>query len=327
MSGSAPALEVVEPGMLLTVQDLGRHGFEHLGVPRAGAADTGSLALANRLAGTEASAAALEATLLGPTLRILGDVTIGLAGADLAPVALPGGRPLPVGRSHRLRAGEILECTEAGDAERGCRLYIAVPGGIDVPVVLGSRSTSLVGAFGGHRGRSLRAGDVLAAFDPGKGRGSADATPDTGTAADAGTAPDTGWTLAPPARSGEIRVLPGPAARETGGEERLAALLATAWSVSVNSDRRGLRLDHDDTASNDLAMPGDRPSFGVVPGAIQLTPSGQPIVLMPDGGVTGGYPVIAVVVRADQPRLGQLVPGAPLRFVRRDRHPSVIVRT
>lgn len=322
MSGSAPALEVVEPGMLLTVQDLGRHGFEHLGVPRAGAADTGSLTLANRLAGTEANAAALEATLLGPTLRILRDVTIGLAGADLAPVAHPGGRQLGIGRSHRLRAGEILECTEAGDADRGCRLYIAVQGGIDVPVVLGSRSTSLVGAFGGHRGRSLQAGDVLAAFDPGKGRASADATPETGTAADAGS------TLAPPARSGEIRVLPGPAARETGGEQRLAALVATAWTVSVNSDRRGLRLDPDhDTASNDLAMPGDRPSFGVVPGAIQLTPSGQPIVLMPDGGVTGGYPVIAVVVRADQSRLGQLVPGAPLRFVRPDRHPSVIVRT
>jgi allophanate hydrolase subunit 2 len=96
----------------------------------------------------------------------------------------------------------------------------------------------------------------------------------------------------------------------------------------VNSDRRGLRLDADDeTAPAVLAMPGDRPSFGVVPGAIQLTPSGQPIVLMPDGGVTGGYAVIAVVASADQPRLGQLVPGAPLRFTRTDRHPSVMVRT
>lgn len=309
---SAPALDVVEPGLLLTVQDLGRRGFEHLGVPRAGAADIDSLALANRLAGNEPGAAALEATLLGPTLRLLRDVTLGLAGADLAPVAHPGARPLQVGRAHALRAGEIVECTEAGDTDRGCRLYVAVEGGIDVPVVLGSRSTSLVGAFGGFRGGPLRSGNVLNAIEPGDARAS-----------------DAPWST-PRGRwwQASVRILPGPAAHEPGGEDRLAALLETRWTVSVNSDRRGLRLEAGDvTAPAALAMPGDRPSFGVVPGAIQLTPSGQPIVLMPDGGVTGGYAVIAVVMSADQPRLGQLVPDAPLRFMRTDRHPSVIVRT
>ncbi len=162
---ATPAIEIVEPGLLLTVQDLGRRGFEHLGVPRAGAADTASLAAANVLAGNDAGAAALEATLLGPMIRALRDVTVGLAGADLAPVAHPAGRRLELGRAHRLRAGEILECTEAGDPDRGCRLYLAVSGGIDVPLVLGSRSTSLVGSFGGLGGSPLRSGAVLAAFE------------------------------------------------------------------------------------------------------------------------------------------------------------------
>jgi biotin-dependent carboxylase-like uncharacterized protein len=319
MSEAGPALEVIEPGLLLTVQDLGRRGFEHLGVPRAGAADTASLAQANALAGNDAGAAGLEATLLGPTLRTLRDVKIGLAGADLAPVAHPSGRPLEIGRSHRLRAGDILECTEAGDPDRGCRLYVAIEGGIEVPIVLRSRSTSLVGAFGGFRGRPLRSGDTLDAgpVEDAPPEGRSTATP--GTVA-VGTARR--------GRSGEIRVLPGPGAHEPAGAERLAAFLGAEWTVSVNSDRRGLRLDTEDAAAMaQLAMPGDRPSFGVVPGAIQLTPSGQPIVLMPDGGVTGGYAVVAIVVSEDLPALGQLVPGSRLRFATPDRHPTVMVST
>ena len=303
MSEAAPAIEVVEPGLLLTVQDLGRRGYEHEGVPRAGAADARSLARANILAGNEPGAAALEATLLGPTIRALRDVTIGLAGADLAPVAGPGHRHLAIGRGHRLRAGDILECTETGDPERGCRLYIAIEGGIDVPLVLGSRSTSLVGGFGGFRGAALQVGHRLDAL-----------APESRPAGDGGSGapePWTAWWRAP------IRVLPGPAARDDGGPGRLAALLATSWTVSFASDRRGLRLDTEDAAAlAGVTVPAaDRPSFGVVPGAIQLTPSGQPIVLMPDGGVTGGYPVIAVVATADLPALGQLVPGAPLELV------------
>jgi len=297
-NAAAAAIEVIEPGLLLTVQDLGRRGSEHLGVPRAGAADARSLVLANRLAGASDGAAALEATLLGPRIRALRDVTIGLAGADLAPVAQPGDRLLAVGRAHRLGPGEILECTEPGDEERGCRLYLAVDGGIDVPFVLGSRSTSLVGGFGGLDGRPLRAGDVLAARETEREPVSTD-----------GTAPPPRWWDRP------IGVLPGPESSSGDGAARLAAFVGASWTVANASDRRGLRLDADDPAlAAALATPGDRPSFGVVPGAIQLTPSGQPIVLMPDGGVTGGYPVIAIVASADLPALGQLVPGASVRF-------------
>ena len=295
-------LEVVEPGLLLTVQDLGRPGHEHLGVPRAGAADVRSIVAANDLVGNEPGAAGLEATLLGPRLRAIRDISIAIAGASLEPVIQPGGRPIDVSRAIRLAAGQELGFLEAGGPERGCRAYVAVAGGIDVPVVLGSRSTSLVGAFGGLEGRPLRAGDVLTAFES-TGDGATDASED-----------DDVTTLPSPDRP--IRILAGPAAAGSGGEERLLALLDTRWIVGLDSDRRGLRLESGGDAGFRLAAAGDRPSQGLVVGAIQLTPSGQPLVLMPDGGTTGGYPVVAIVVAADLPRLGQLAPGAEIRFAR-----------
>lgn len=295
-------IEVIEPGLLLTVQDLGRPGHEHLGVPRGGAADAQSLSAANRLVGNEAGAAVLEATLLGPRLRALRDVTIAIAGAHLEPVVQPGGRPIDVSRPIRLGAGEELGFLEAGDPERGCRVYIAISGGIDVPLVLGSRSTSLVGAFGGLDGRALRPGDVLATFEP-----------------PPAVAPKPGEVEAGAARASAatdpIRVLAGPAAEEPGGADQWSALLETTWTVGLDSDRRGLRLEGTTRSGpSAMAASGDRPSHGVVVGAIQLTPSGQPLVLMPDGGVTGGYPVIGIVASGDLPRLGQLTPGAEIRF-------------
>ena len=291
-------LEVVEPGLLLTVQDLGRPGHEHLGVPRGGAADPRSLAIANRLVGNEPGAAALEATLLGPRLRALVEITLAIAGASLEPRIQPGDRPVDRSRPVRLLAGEELEFQEAGDPERGCRVYVALAGGIDVPLVLGSRSTSRVGAFGGFDGRPLRAGDVLRAIE---------------NSPSPSTEEDQVVVLTSP--NEPIRVLAGPAAREPGGVDQLASLLETTWTVALDSDRRGLRLEAS-SGVRDARMPssGDRPSHGVVVGAIQLTPSGQPLVLMPDGGVTGGYPVIAIVASPDLSRLGQLTPGVEIRF-------------
>jgi antagonist of KipI len=306
-SGSQPALEVLDPGLLLTVQDGGRRGFEHLGVPRAGAADARSLALANQLVGNSSSSAGLEATLVGPRLRALRDVVIAITGADLDPVVQAGHRTGVHGRGIRLAAGEVLEFQEPGDPERGCRAYIAVGGGIDVPVVLGSRSTSLVGGFGGFDGRALRVGDVLlAAVAP----TSSASVPFAGGPASG----DVQLGLREP-----IRVLPGPASREPDGERRLRALLETTWRVALDSDRRGLRLEPAlgaTFATGAGPSDADRPSQGVVLGTIQLATSGQPLVLMPDAGTTGGYPVIAVVVSADLPTLGQLAPMAEVRFGR-----------
>jgi biotin-dependent carboxylase-like uncharacterized protein len=302
---SLPALEVLDPGLLLTVQDGGRRGFEHLGVPRAGAADTRSSALANQLLGNSPSAAVLEATLVGPHLMALRDLAIAITGADLDPVVRSSRQTGVHGRLLRLAAGEVLEFQEAGDPDRGCRAYIAIVGGIDVPVVLGSRSTSLVGGFGGFDGRALRAGDTLAA---GVASTSSAREPLPGGAA----SENVQLALREP-----IRVLPGPASREADGDRRLGALVGTTWRVGLDSDRRGLRLE---PALNEVfaAVAGprdaDRPSQGVVPGTIQLAPSGQPIILMPDAGTTGGYPVIAVVVSADLPTLGQFAPMAEVRF-------------
>lgn len=299
---SSPAIEVLDPGLLLTVQDLGRPGWGHLGVPESGAADGRSLALANRLVGNPTGSAALEATLLGPRLRAVRDVTLAIAGADLDAVVQHSARAFPVSVAALLAAGEELAFREAGGPGRGCRVYVAVAGGVDVPQVLGSRSTSLVGAFGGFDGRPLRSGDVLRAFD-------LEAMPTTHDAK----------TVEPTPLNAPVRVLAGPAALEPGGADRLATLLATRWTVALESDRRGLRLEpaDGDGAGGFAALsiePADRPSHGVVPGAIQVSPSGQPLVLMPDGGVTGGYPVIAVVIRADLALLGQLAPGAEVRF-------------
>jgi len=295
-------LEVIEPGLLLTVQDLGRPGFEHLGVPRAGAADSRSLEVANRRVGNAPGAAALEATLLGPRLRARRDVWIAIAGADLEPILRPGDRPVDRSRPTHLAPGDELGFLEAGDPDRGCRVYIAIEGGIDVPLVLGSRSTSLSGTFGGFEGRPLQAGDVLEALPVGS-------TPAGEVAAALAE------TTEPSPGGRAIRVFRGPAADEPGGEDRWSAFLAARWTVSLDSDRRGLRLEPPGDMRTDLgAGGGDRPSHGVVVGSIQLTPSGQPLVLMPDGGVTGGYPVLAVVASADLPLLGQLAPGAEIRF-------------
>jgi biotin-dependent carboxylase-like uncharacterized protein len=299
-----PAFEVISPGLLSTVQDAGRPGFGHLGVPRSGAADPSALAIANLLAGNDPGAAAMECTLLGPTLLALRPLTIAIAGADLGVTIQPSGHRLPARASHALAAGDILGFELAGSPALGCRAYIAIGGAIDVPVVLGSRSTSLVGAFGGFEGRPLRTGDVLQL-------GPLDRVPE------AGTAPPRAWPgELPGPRTERIRLVPGPAAPEGARDPRFRRLIDAAWSVAPDSDRRGLRLIARDgsTAALSADLRGDQPSHGVVPGAVQLTPSGQPLILMPDAGTTGGYPVVAVVATADLSILGQLVPGSEVSF-------------
>ena len=226
--GAAPVLAVISPGLLSTVQDIGRPGLEQLGVPSGGSADPLGLAVANLVVGNEPGLAALECTLLGPELRALRDVTVGLGGADLGAHALPGGRTLESGALHRLLAGEVLAFAGV-EPEMGCRAYLAVAGGIDVPEVLGSRSTSLVGGFGGFEGRALRAGDRLGARP--------------GAAGTAGAVARWPLDLPLPLHSVPVRVLVGPDRTNGAGAhatESLAQLLAGTWIVSHDSDRRGV---------------------------------------------------------------------------------------
>lgn len=294
-------LEVLDGGLLATIQDGGRTGFEPDGVPRSGAADGIGLAVANALLGNALDAAAIEATLLGPRLRALVDVDVALGGADLG--AVVAGRRLTPGESIRLRAGEELSFEGRADGpDAGCRAYLAVPGGIAVPLVLGSRSTCLPAALGGFDGRPLHSGDRLAAA------GGAVAARPAPRRLPARLAADL------PTSAQRLRVLPGPASG--AGDPTYRALVDRAWYVAPESDRRGLRLEPagGPAEGSGLEGVGELPSHGVLPGAIQLTPAGQPLVLLPDAGTTGGYPVVAVVIRADVPLLGQLPPGAEVRF-------------
>jgi biotin-dependent carboxylase-like uncharacterized protein len=290
-------LEVVEPGLLSTVQDAGRRDWTHLGVPVGGACDPWSLAVANLLAGADAGAAALEMTIVGPTLAVHEATIVGLAGADLGGFVRETGRRLLPGRSHVLAAGTTVAFPGAGTAG-GARAYLSVPGGFDVPEVLGSASTLLSAGFGGIDGRALRAGDVLRGHGPGPATNGERAWP--------WLEGDPLGDLASPGPR-RLRIVGGPA---PGSD----ALVATEWRVRPDSDRVGLRLEPASAGGPPLPASGELLSHGVVRGAIQLPPGGVPLVLLADHQTTGGYPVAAVVARADHPMLGQLRPGDTVRF-------------
>lgn len=280
-------IQVIKSGWLDLVMDAGRPGFRAQGVPAGGAADMPARVCANRCVGNSSAAAVLELTGHGPTLRFPEGGRVALSGADMplhvdgearsmnSPVELPRGALVQIGRSRT-----------------GLRAYLSVAGGINVPMVLGSHSTFLPGGFGGHQGRALKTGDVLR----------------VGEAADTnGGVP--GHAIYTGEIQAAIRVLPGPQV-SAFEDKALLALLESAYRLLPDSNRMGLRL-----AGLPLKYTGGSlPTQAVMPGAIQVPPEGQPIVLGWDGPVTGGYPVIACVVTADLPRLAQCVPGESVRF-------------
>ncbi|MEV6654619.1 biotin-dependent carboxyltransferase family protein [Streptomyces sp. NPDC051219] len=280
------SLEVVRPGALTTVQDLGRPGYAHLGVPRSGALDPYAHRLANRLAGNPPDAAALETTVDGTAVRASTDVTAAVTGAP-CPVRVDG-RPAPWGAAVRVPAGAVLE---VGRAVSGVRSYVAFRGGIDVPPVLGSRSTDLLSGLGPG---PLAAGGTLPLGTP---RG-----PSTG--ADAIPVP------APPAEL-VLPLLLGPR-HDWFTAAALAGLARAVYRVSSLSNRVGLRTEGPALAR---AKSGELPSEGMVLGAVQVPPDGLPVVFLADHPVTGGYPVIGVVAEAHLPAAAQAVPGTRVVFV------------
>jgi len=292
----AAAVEVLDPGLFTTVQDAGRSGYRRLGIAGAGALDATALELANRSVGNAAAAAGLELTLAGPTLRFLRPVRFALAGADLGAVlqrADLGDWPVPSGVPVLARPGNRLVFRQR---LAGCRAYLAFAGGIDVPRVLGSRSTDRLAGFGGLGGRPLAAGDRL------------------GVGAAVGPPRDPHST--PPPRADEetvrVRVVLGPQL-EDFAESTLRRFCDTAWSVGSLSDRVGCRLQGEPLAHTGT---GEIASEGMVPGSVQVPPDGLPIVMLADAPTTGGYPKVATVLHEDLPLLAQLVPGAGrVRFV------------
>lgn len=289
------ALEVLQPGLLTSVQDaVGRPGYAHLGVAHGGALDAYAAALAQALVGNPPSAGLLEVTAQGPTVRFrLQDATtIALCGADLG--ATLDGQPLQPGWSALARPGALLAFEQP--RSRGARSYVAVAGGLDVPLVLGSRATDLQGGFGGWRGRALRAGDVVPLGRPGQ------APPPPGRCAAEGAAPD----------GRALRVLPGPHPWRFAADA-LDTLCGAEWRVSRQADRMGYRLEGPPARHSRGA---DVASIGLPLGAIQVPGDGAPIVLLADHQPTGGYTVLAAVIRADLGRLAQRLPGDTVRFVR-----------
>ena len=285
-------LVVVQPGPQTTVQDLGRPGLAHLGVAGAGALDRGALRRANRLVGNPASAAVLENALGGLVLDASTEQVLAVAGAsvlitisrtDAAPRVVPTDAPFALHTGERLTLGAPLW---------GVRSYLAVRGGFDLPLVLGSRSTDSMSGVGPAPLVSGTELTVLPAA-PTSVVGAAEPSP------------------APPAEVTVLRYVPGPRA-DWFSADILADFDRTDWVVTAQSNRIGLRLDG---PALERAHGGELPSEGTVAGAIQLPASGVPVLFLADHPVTGGYPVLGVVLHADLDRAAQLVTGARIRFV------------
>jgi antagonist of KipI len=285
-------LTVLAGGLQTSVQDLGRFGYRHLGVGVSGALDGYSLRVANALVGNPPSSAALEITLAGPRLRFDRAARIAITGAEIDAhvegAAIPGWRTIDLPQGCELFLGA---------SRRGARAYLAVAGGIAVPMIMGSASTDVRGGFGGHEGRSLANGDRLRL---GSSSVIQVATPEIAS-----------WWLDPEtdldfSRAPSIRILPG---RDFLRAD--TAIDAGSFQVSPQSNRQGLRLQG---PALSLVDTRERLSEPVAPGTIQLPPDGQPIVLLAEAQTIGGYPRIGHVIAADLPRLAQLRPGDTLRF-------------
>lgn len=287
MTGAA--LHMVKPGLLTTVQDLGRHGHQASGVPVAGPMDTFSHRLANQLAGNAIDAATLEITLIGPDLIVEADTTMAIAGAqfevtcDDRPIA--SGASFAVVRGQRLKFGRIVQ---------GARAYLAVADGIQTPPVLGSRATHLVSHMGGFNGRALQSGDRVPI------RNSPEPRPQRKSV---------GLTLPSKGRA-LLRVIPGPQA-DWFQADALRAIASVSFRVSPQSNRMGYRLQGPPLVR---ARDGELISEPLGIGAIQVPAAGEPILLMADRQTAGGYPKIGYVISADLPIAGQLAPGDFIEF-------------
>jgi biotin-dependent carboxylase-like uncharacterized protein len=279
-------------------QDLGRPGYQSLGIPVSGALDPLSLRAANALVGNAPGAGALEVAYLGPTLAVeVDDVRLAFVGAEASieirpDLAATSCRRIETMRSVRLRRGEVVRI---GSLAGGAVLYVAVEGGFDIEPMLGSVSTDMRAGLGGWQGRALAAGDRLPLA--------------RATASERGECRLEGFDLTPPPR---LRAIAGPQS-DHFSEHEIAAFFESEYTVGAGSDRMGMRLAG---RRIEHARGFNITSDAIAPGSIQVPGSGQPIVLLADRQTTGGYPKIATVISADLPALGRMPIGAKIAFER-----------
>ncbi|MFY1713845.1 5-oxoprolinase subunit C family protein [Tritonibacter mobilis] len=306
-------LEIVKPGLATTVQDLGRPGYFHLGIPEGGAMDRLALSAANMLVGNEDRAACLEAVFMGPEVKFGADMTVAVTGAEL-PVMLDGA-PRDTWTSFSVKAGQVLSF---GFLKEGARIYIAVSGGIDTPPALGSRSTYVIGALGGFEGRPVAAGDVIPvgkAIEGSDGRSVPHAL------------------RRRPGKPAVLRVLPGLYWHRLT-EKSQNAFFDDDWTVAPEADRMGYRFrggqQMEFVAREQPFGAGSDPS-NIVDGcysygSIQVPGGLEPIVLHRDAVSGGGYFTLGAVISADMDLIGQLQPNAPVKFERVDMDQALAAR-
>jgi antagonist of KipI len=291
--GEVATFEVLEPGILTTIQDLGRFGLAQFGIPPSGASDSFSLRVSNLLVGNREGEACLEITLMGLKLRALKEVIIAITGGDLSPTL--NDDPLEMWRSNLLVEGDVIHFKRV---RRGCRAYLAITGGIAVPTIMGSRSTCLSGKFGGLEGRALKRGDLLHSADR-------PATLDRiGIRFPADGIPSLG-------REASVKVIPGPQDRHFT-ERGLETFFTSSYRVTPRCDRAGIRLEGPKIERRS-EVEESIISEGLIPGAIQVPGDGNPILILTEL-VTGGYTKIATVISTDLFKVAQLKPGDNVRF-------------
>jgi biotin-dependent carboxylase-like uncharacterized protein len=308
------AIRVVSPGLSTTVQDLGRPGYYHIGIPLSGAMDRFALRAANLLVGNEEGAGALEAVFMGPELEFTSDAMVAVTGAELPPKV--NGKARETWTSFAVRKGETVAF---GFLKRGARAYIAVSGGIDVPGVLGSRSTYALGALGGHQGRKLAAGDELPVGKAGKKVREARFVP--------------AGLRRMPGDVAELRTMPGlywHRLTEQSGRN----FFEDTWKVAPEADRIGYRF----RGGRTLEFKPRKPPFGAGSdpsnivdacypyGSVQVPGGTEPIVLHRDAVSGGGYMMVGTVISADLDLIGQLQPHTPAKFVKVDMRTALDAR-
>ncbi len=297
-------IRVLKPGLLTTVQDLGRPGYQQYGIVVGGALDGFAARVANLVVGNGDNDAVLEMAQTGPDLQFSQDTLLAWTGGDFD--ARIGGQPLPRDRAVRVAAGEIVSF---GVARAGLRAWLAVTGGIDVPLVMGSRTTYRRAGLGGHEGRPLVAGDELKTFP----------APERAVAVlaslGAGGKRATAWTVRPetmgkPAPAGTVRAMPGPE-WDWFTDDAQRDFFSADWEATREADRMGVRLQG---PALTLVKPREMISSAVNAGVVQVPSAGQPIVLLPSRQSVGGYPRLVSVATVDLGRFTQLRPGAKVRF-------------